>query len=509
MQQLGGLDASFLYLETPNFHMHVAGLGIFDPSTAPGGKVRFLDFREVVARRIHKVPLFRRRVMRVPLDLDHPYWVDDPHFDLDYHLHHVSLPAPGGIDGLWDFFARVLSRPMDQRRPLWEMYFIEGLGKIEGYPRGSFATITKMHHAAVDGVSGEEVLTLVMDLEANPERRDPEPEPWAPAPLPSELELLGRALGHSVTGPKHAIELLPKVLKSAKGVIEKEIDKRLHRADAPEGPARVPHTPFNGSVTGRRVYDALSISLDDVRAIKRTIEGATVNDVILAVCSGGIRRYLEEKDALPEEPMCTMAPVSVRTADEKGALGNRVSVLRCSLGTHLKDPLERFRHIHGSTTHAKEVFNAVDRSLMTEATAFIPSIPLELAARLATRTHAADKYGNPLFNVVITNVPGPPFPVYCCGAKLLSQYGSGPIVDGAGLIIVVLSYCGEITLGLTSCAKMTPDLGRVAECLREAMAELKEAALGPAAKATPKAPAKRKKAAAPKAPAKRKAPKKD
>ncbi|MBZ0253403.1 MAG: wax ester/triacylglycerol synthase family O-acyltransferase, partial [Candidatus Methylomirabilis sp.] len=440
------------------YHMTVAALAILDPSTAPE-PFTFLRFRRHVEERLHRAPTFRRRLVRVPLDLDHPYWAEDPEFDLDAHLHHLAVPPPGGRAELMALFGRLISRPLDLRRALWEMHFIEGLAPgIEGAPEGSVALVYKFHHAAIDGVSGVELVSTLLDPTPEPEPVRSPDKPWTPDRIPSDLELVAKALGHTITGPLRAAELLPKLLSTV-GRMGKELGRealdRVGHLDLPKAPATAPKTSFNGTVCGRRVYDAAMISLAEVKAVKARVPGATVNDVALCVCAGALRRYLEDRGELPEDPLVAILPVSVRSADERGAMGNRVSILRCAIYTEVKDPRERLLRIVENTHHAKRLHGAMDTGMEMEATRFLASGLLGVFTRAVSALHVADRAA-PLANVTISNVPGPRFPLYAAGARVLAEFGSGPVVDGIGLLIGVFSYDGRVSLGFTACKRLLP-----------------------------------------------------
>jgi len=473
MEQLSSLDASFLYLETPTIHMNVSGLLIFDPNSG-SEPLTYERFREILSRRLHLAPTFRRRIVEVPFDMDRPYWVDDPHFDLDYHLRHIAVPPPGNERQLFDLFGRIIGRHLVRKKPLWEMYYVEGLGDdIPGVPPGCIAWLTKVHHACIDGVSGVDLLMALLDL--MPEgREEEEPPEWDPESIPTDLELIARATGSRITTPMRVLEMLPKTLGSLK-TYGKEIGRRIASLEPPKALFRGPKTRFNVAISSQRRFAAATITLDDVKTIRKTVEGTTVNDVVLAVCAGGLRAYLEEKDELPEDPLVAMTPISVRGEDGRGAFGNQISSMLCPLATDIDDPLERLEIIHEHMNEAKEVHGALGANLLMDATRFIPSQTLALAARTYTRMKVAD-VTHPFFNVVISNVPGPQIPLYCGGARMVAQYGSGPIVETLALFIGVFSYCGNLTIGLTADRDVVPDVDRLADLMSASMQELLDAA---------------------------------
>lgn len=485
MRQLTGLDASFLYLETNNSPMHIAGLSIYDPATAPGGKVRFKQIVENIASRVHRVPAMTSRLFTVPMKLDHPYWVNDGTFDPEFHVRHIALPAPGDWRQLCILVSRIHARPLDRSRPLWESYIIEGLDNVEGYPKGCFAVFTKMHHAAIDGASGVEINAIMHDL--SPEMAAPEStQVFNVDSKPSKAELLLRAQINTIKSPFRFLgvtkDAAPGILKAAKGMLS----GRLKRVND------IPRTRFNSTVSPYRVIGAFRTSFAEVRAIKNRFKPATVNDVALTIVGGALRKYLEAKDELPEKSLAAMAPVNIRTEDSKGSAGNQVSQMTVRLRTDVEGARERLQAVHEGTRDAKELTNAIGAKTMTDYTQFIPSTITASAARLASSMNLANRI-NPVYNTVVTNVPGPPIPLYYTGAKMLSSFGTGPVLDSTGLFHVISTYCDEFSVTFTACRDMLPDPEFYAECLQSSLDELKEAALL-ADQVEPKPKAKRKSA---------------
>lgn len=470
MQQLSGLDASFLSFETGNSPMHIAGVCLYDTSTATA-PVTFDTYRDLVIRRLHVARTFRQRLVTVPLGLDRPYWVEDPDFDIDYHLRHLALPKPGGWAELSAMTARLLSRPLDRTKPLWEMNFVEGLDSIPGLPPGSFATITKVHHAAIDGVSGAEMLAALLDI--TPEVRVvPEDKPWKPERIPTDREMLMRTLGGTLTSPVKFAGLLRDTLGSG---VKFGTELAKHRMKAPPVPFTAPRTRFNLPVSGARSWGGVMIDLDRVKRIKNAVEGATVNDAILAIVSGGLRRYLQRHKDLPKESLVAFAPISVRPGEQKRAMGNQISGMMVRLSTEEKNPVKRLSKIHDDAVQSKDYHRAVGASSLMNLSDFIPFAVAGLGARLYTGMEAAKRH-NPVFNVVVTNVPGPQFPLYSGGAKLVTQFGAGPVFDGLGLIIPIFSYNGTITVSATACRSLMPDMDAFMDDLRESVDELDKAA---------------------------------
>lgn len=468
MEQLSGLDASFLYLETPNQPMHLGALAVYDPSTAPGGFVRFKDVLGTIESRLHLARTFRQRVVRVPFDLDHPWWVNDPEFDLEFHVRHIALPRPGDWRQLCIQTARLHARPLDTSKPLWEFYVVEGLDEVGGLPPDSFAIVSKIHHAAIDGVSGAEITGAIHDLA--PDTHVPPPtEPWVADREPLTAELMVRTWLNNVRQPLRFAQVLADTVPAVARVTEGLRNERFRT------PGAAPRTRFNGTISPHRVVDGRSFPLEVLRGIRQAVPGSTINDVVLAIVGGALRRYLAAKEELPDTPLVAMAPVSVRGKALAGSQGNQVSAMAAPLATDVADPLSRLDVVRAGTIRSKALTEAVGARLLTDYSQFVPASLAGLAARLYSRAGLANRV-RPVFNCVVTNIPGPQQPLYSGGARLVTQYGLGPIVDGLALIHPVFSYCGEITISFTSCRQILPDPARYAECIEASYHELREAA---------------------------------
>jgi WS/DGAT/MGAT family acyltransferase len=464
------MDTAFLYLETPRTPMHIGSIAIYDPSTAPNSFVRFKDILNHIEERLHLAKSFRRKLANVPLSLDYPYWIDDPDFDLEYHVRHIALPQPGDWRQLCIQAARLHSRPMDLTKPLWEFTVIEGLNNVPGVPKGSYAIVSKIHHAAIDGVSGVDIMNAVHSLDPSGAISSPD-RAWIPERTPTSVELLARAQLNTLATPvrlaRMAGDVAPGLLKSAMGLIRGNFRTSI---------GRVPRTRFNGSVTQNRVIDGRDFSLAEIKDIRLRCQGATVNDVVVTIVGGAMRRYLKGKSELPSESMVAMAPISVRAKDEKGALGNQVAAMTIPIGTHIADPLGRLQYVHEEADNSKLLTNAAGARQMTEYARLMPSTLSGLAARLYVRLGMANRIA-PMFNTVITNIPGPPVPLYMNGARLVTQFGLGPVFEGMGIIHPVFSYCGRISVAFTSDRSIMPDPENYANCLQESFEELKAAAM--------------------------------
>jgi diacylglycerol O-acyltransferase / wax synthase len=491
MRQLTGQDASFLYVETPNTPSHGISLNIYDQSTAPGRKVTFKQILANIEERLHVAGPLRERLVRVPMDIDHPYWVDDRDFDLEFHVRHLALPKPGDWRQLCIQCARLIARPLDLARPPWELYVIEGLDNVEGVPEGAFAVLLKMHHAAMDGHSGTQLITA---LHAEAPDTGPPPPPeheWKPEPEPTPWDLLARAQLNHAMMPWRFAETVGRTAPAAPQSVfpnpfatpfpnpfatpfPNPFATSFANPFAPLGAGPFPTEPlptiapprtrFNANVTAHRVLDGRQFPLDDVKQMKACVEGATVNDTLLAMVGGALREYLEAKDELPTESLVAMVPVSVRREGDDH-LANRVAAMFVPIGTHIADPIERIAAVRQATTESKVQLDAVDARTLTEFSQFMPGGLVGAASRLAAEMEIANT-AQPVFNTVVTNVPGPQQPLYWAGARCVGQWGFGPITNNAGLFHNIGSYCGDIYLSFNSCPKMVPDPAFYAACVQ-------------------------------------------
>ena len=477
MRQLSAQDAAFLYLESQGAHLHLTALYIYDQASAPGGIVRHTDVLKYVESRLHTSPVFRQKLVSLPLSVDYPYWVDDEQFDLEFHVRHIALPEPRDWRQLCILVARIHSRRLDLSRPPWEMYLVEGLDNIKGIPKGAYAIIAKYHHAAVDGVSGTEIVSglhsTTPEFDASPEL-----EQWEPEPEPSWLSLMARAAVNNIRQPLQLAKAVSSTLPGISESMLKSVAPDVEVKDA------VPVTRFNRRVSPHRVFDGVTFKLKQLSGIRKAVPGATVNDVVLAICGGALREYLASKDELPEESLIAMAPVNTRTVDETNVAGNVLAMMFVPIHTDVEDPLARLRVVREATAGSKATEDAIGARQMTDLTRHIPSATTALAGRLVTSLglgHRAIR----LANCTITNVPGPQQPMYFNGAKLLKTTGCAPIIDGMGLIITAISYNGELVLSFTSCREITPDPEFLVACAKRSFQELKKAA-APQEKSKPK-----------------------
>ncbi|MGN3975081.1 wax ester/triacylglycerol synthase family O-acyltransferase [Tsuneonella sp. SYSU-LHT278] len=471
LRQLQGMDASFVALETKNSPMHIGSILIYNPATAPGGFVRFKDILTFFESRMQLSRTMRQRLVRVPFDLDYPYWIEDPDFDLEYHVRHVALPEPGDWRQLCIQAARIFARPLDLTRPPWEFTVIEGLDGIEGLPKGCYAMVTKVHHAAIDGMSGIDLMEAMHTLRAD-EGPPAELDSWKPEKVPNPAELLGKSYFNAVTNPLKQLEVAakaaPGLAKALKGLVAKEFSV--------SGELVAPKTRFNKVISAHRVVEGRSLPLADIKAIRALAEGSKVNDVFLAIVGGALRKYLIAKDDLPAKTLTAMAPISVRSKSEKGDMGNQVAAMVAPLGTHIEDPAERLRFVHQRTVNSKAMTEAIGARNMTEASKVSPALWMSLGAQLYTRLGLANRGMTPMFSTVVTNVPGPPVPIYSTGARLESMFGLLCLTDGMGLGHTVQSYVNEATITFTACRELLPDPDFYARCIEESFEELRAAA---------------------------------
>jgi WS/DGAT/MGAT family acyltransferase len=464
MQPLSGLDSSFLYLEDAHQPMHVGSVLVFE------GSMNFASFRETMASRVHLVPRLKQRLAMVPFGIGKPYWVEDPAFNLDMHLQHMALPSPGSWKELRGIAARIFSVPLDRTRPLWEMTLVEGLDHIPQVPPGSVALINKVHHAAIDGVAGTDMMGVLLDMTKEP-RTFRAPPPRTVAPVPNELEVLSHTV-RKIMGKPTEIKRVAGEITEALRAAAKVRDKGV---DAPPVPMTAPHTPINHTITGQRIWNTALLELDRVKAIRR-IAGCTLNDVVLAICAGALRRYLDDKGELPDKPLLAMVPVSTRGQEEHGKMGNKVSAMLLDIATDVADPVERLNVIKAHTQGGKAFEKAGATRAFVDLWDFIPFGFASRVLRLYSRFRVSEMH-HPLFNLVITNVPGPQVDMYMAGHKLLALMGMAPLIDGMGLLITVLSYNGVLSISPTSSPAVMPDLDVFTRYLRESANELEAAVL--------------------------------
>jgi len=494
MKQLGILDSAFINLEQTNTPQHVGGMGIYDPSTAPGGFVRFKDVIAGFERRLGNNPLFRTRLVEVPGGLDRPYWVKDANFDVEFHLRHIALPEPGDWRQLCIQVARLHARPLDMSRPLWEAYIIEGLDNIPNLPEGCFAVYTKMHHALVDGAGGASFMALLHDLSPNPDENEIDDAPRLVDSEPSVNELLTKA---SINTLKNTLSLVGGTLRTTRALGRYAL--KVARKEIPSPDINAPKTILNRAVGPHRVFDAAEFPLEGFKDIKNAT-ATTVNDVALAVISGALRRYLEAKDELPTEgSLATAIPLNMRTRRGTTEDNNQVGSAYASLHTDIEDPLDRLQSIRASTEEAKlgSEGNPLVDSLKV-AGVFAPAISKSAAAFWSR--NELSRFIPLNVSTCISNVQGPNFSLYCAGARMVDYYGLGVLTPGLGIFHLVFSYSGKLTLSVLADRDIMPDPEFYHDCLVASYEELYAAAhdLMPATKGSSKAVAAKAKIESPK-----------
>ncbi|MCU0257573.1 MAG: wax ester/triacylglycerol synthase family O-acyltransferase [Solirubrobacteraceae bacterium] len=493
MRQLTALDAQFLALENDRTHGHVGSVAIYDPSTAPGGRVTLDDVKNLLRERLHLLTPFRWRLVKVPFGLDHPYWKDEDEIDLDYHVRELALPAPGDLRQLAEQTARIFERRLDRSRPLWEMYLIHG---VDGDKLG---LLTKVHHAALDGLSGAEILVTLLDLEPTG-REIPPPDPDRERDShPGSAELFARGL---TATPRHTARFLRKLpgtlpnldlvptLRSVPGVntvasAARAVSNRLPGGEELHGERLLaPRTSLNRRISAHRRVALTTISLSEVKRIKNHF-GVTVNDVIVTITAAALREWLLTHDELPTDPLLAMIPISVRLPEEFGTFGNRVSMMTVPIPTNQHDPARRVQEAHEYLSQSKARHELTPRMLIQEANEGIPPALLSRTAKTLLGVAGSGRL-NPPLNVVISNVPGSPVPLYCAGAQLEANFPLSVITDGMGLNLTIISYRDRIDFGIVGDREEVPDVWFLADEVQHAYEELLELVPAPRAKRAPK-----------------------
>lgn len=441
--------------------MHVGGVYIFDSDKK---QFNFEEIKHFFEDRLHLSRIFRQRLVEVPLDVGHPFWVEDPHFNLDNHLTTQQLSGGGSLRDLGARCAKLFAEPLKRDRPLWEICFITGIKEPHLSPN-AFAMFAKVHHAAIDGGSGVEIMATLLSMTESPFVPAPPDSPWKPERIPTAAQLVAKSYGGVLDTPK-------KLLKFVKSTATKAIDVRKELNEnliaPPPLPMAAPKTIFNTIVSGRKQVAAIDIPLSTIKKVKRAVEGATVNDVLLSVCSGGLRKYLVHSGRLPMKNLVAMAPISVRQDDEAGSMGNKISAMLVDLATNTADPLQRLRDINANTRASKTFSKAIPADQIME---FVPSQLAATAGRVYLKM-GLSKLHNPFFNLVITNVPGPPIPLYLDGFEMKNLYGFGPVVHGMGLMVIIFSYAGNVSITVTSDEEITKDVHELTDYIRESVEEL-------------------------------------
>ena len=468
LQQLTAMDYMFLTQEAADTPMHIGLLMFYTPATSHAAPVRFKEILTTFKERAACAPIFHRRVGEVPLGIDYPFWLDEAHLDMEFHVRHIGLPEPGDWRQLCIQVARLQARMIDRSRPLWEAYVIEGLNKIDFLPAGSFAILFKMHHAAVDGASAMEAIYSLHDR--SPKRSKKKVPAFVSRTAPGSLELFGRGYLNRLRSPARWVQALRDIApipgRIRQGLRGQQMQsvKTRHR------------TRFNGPISPHRVAEARFFDLSEVKAIQRSMENVSVNDVLVTVVSGALRRYLEDKDEVPEFSPMAMIPVSYRSEAERDHGGNLVTAMSMAIHSEIADPLERLRRVHEEAVSAKAYIEAIGhRTAQDLAQAIPPQIASLAMLRTGTQLMLSSGVSAPV-NTVITNVAGEQAPLYLCGAELVGNAGFGPIMNSMGIFHAIMSVNGRISIAVNACREMLPDPGFYSQCIQEAYDELRDAA---------------------------------
>jgi len=484
MQQLTEMDYAFVQMESNRTPMHISPIIFYDQSGINSGKVRFKQILEVFAGNLHKSAVFRRKLAGGAMGLDTPYWIEDEDFDLEFHVRHIALPSPGDWRQLCILLARLHARGLDMTRPLWEAYVIEGLNEVEGLPANSFAIMLKVHHAAIDGVSAAEILSAIHSTIPHPKPTGMA-DKWQGEKPPSTLRVWSNAYLNNLKRP---LKLLETVGGLVPGIIRVN---RLNVEHADEPKSTAFKTRFNHRVSAFRVTDAIVLDLAAVKAMKNAVAEATVNDVIVSVVGGGVRKYLQAKGELPESSLVCGAPINVRAERNSNSIGNQVGMMTINMATDEADALQRLRAVSEHARESKAYSSALGTSTMLELSQGLWPSVVGIGMRVATLAAVSSDLALPL-HTIVSNVPGPQVPLYLAGARIHMLMGMGPTTDMMGLFHAVISGAGKITINFVCCREMLPDPGFYRQCLEQAWSELEQAAM--AKKPPSKKPGRKKKA---------------
>lgn len=466
MERLGATDASFLYLESDTVHLHVTGVLLLDPSTAPK-PVTFRVLRAHVNSRLDELPMLRKRLVEVPYGIDHPEWADDPDFDLDDHVDRFRLDRPGSHGQLADQISRLASHPLDRSKPLWQLQVIEGIHD------GNIAVVVRMHHSLVDGISGVEIMAHLLDLAPDQGPR-PRRKPWRPGPLPVRSDVAADAFRNRLGDPLRPVRAAVGTANSVVQAAGALAGRWLRGATTIAHPGGAPRTRLNGTITGNRRVAFTTVPLDDLKAVRRAF-GTTINDVVLAMCTAGLRRYLTVHDELPDRPLVASVPVSVHGELTDQGSTNQVSNMFVHLPVQLDDPVAQLRAIREGTLGAKEVQQAVGADILGNVVELLPPTLFSWFARQYSQVGLADRIA-PVHNLIVSNVPGPPVPLYLAGAEAVGIYPFGPLMEGTGLNVTVLSGNGQLHIGLIACPELVPHLDALLDGMLAGLARLSLAA---------------------------------
>lgn len=468
MRQLSELDASFLYLESETAPMHIGGIYLFD-ATDRETPLAYSTFVAYLRSRLHVVPLFRQRLKEIPLRLGRPYWIDDSSFSIERHLAYVNLGENCNEDSLMKLASRILEEPLKRDRPLWHITFVDGFRTTEnGNDQKGFALIIKLHHAAIDAFSGEEIIAKL--LEYSPKaRKINAPLSWNPSPAPSDERVMLQTGANLLRKPLQVTSL---AFSAAEATARGLIQKQMRKLPLPFPLFSAPHSPFNRQITANRQIVSGSLDLSRLKAIKAALGNVTLNDVVLGLCAETLKRYMAAQDIEPDRSLVAMTPISVRSSSLRKATGNQMSAMLLDLATCEPDPARRILKIHWNAVESEPYREAIAADRLTE---LLPSTMLALSARLYSELQIAQRY-QPVFNLPITNVPGPQVPLFLQGARLAKQFNTAPLFDSMGLVVVAVSYQGTLTVNFTLCPDVVAEGESLTNHLDDSLAAIESAA---------------------------------
>ena len=467
MEQLTEVDYAMIQMDSARTPSLISTGMIYDQSGVTRQGSLFEDVLEVFRRNLHKSHVFRRKLTGSTMGLDTPYWIEDSDFDLEFHVRQIALPKPGNWKQLCNQMARLHSHQLDMTRPLWEAYVIEGLNSVEGLPADSFAILLKIHHAAIDGVAAAEILNGIHTLNRNEKPKIVE-DNWEGEEEPSQRDVWKWAFQHNLQRPKMLVsairEFLPKAIKF----------KRAEAENGENDDSQGFKIIMNNEVSAHRVMDALILDLDRVKAVRHLVDGSTINDVIVSIVGGGMRKYLQAKDELPPGPLKTAVPISVRDDRNTDSRGNQVGMMLMEMGSDVDDPVQRLLIVCRSSQHSKDYANAVGTRTMMNISRGLWPVLIGAGFKLVART-ARSEDGEMPIHTIVSNVPGPQMPLYLAGAELRGLFGMGPLSDGLGVFHGVMSSNGVIPITFVACRQLMPDPEFYKQCLQEAWDELEKA----------------------------------
>ncbi|MDO3723263.1 wax ester/triacylglycerol synthase family O-acyltransferase [Marinobacter sp. chi1] len=467
MRQLSELDASFLYLESETTPMHIGGIYLFDASEQ-ATPLSYGNFVAYLRSRLHVVPVFRQRLKEIPMRLGRPYWVDDTDFSIERHLAYVSLGGHGTGDNLTTLASKIMEEPLKRDRPLWHITFVDGFKLNDASEDGGFALIVKLHHAAIDAFSGEDIISKLLEYTPEPRPVHP-PRPWSPRPAPSEERVILQAGANLLKTPLQFTSLAINAMEATtRGIVQKQ----LRKLPMPFPLFSAPQSPFNRQVTANRQIISCQVALSRLKTVKANLGSVTLNDVVLGLCAESLRRYMDDQGADVSRSLVAMTPISVRSSSLRRATGNQMSAMLLDLATTEPNPALRIHNIHRNAVVSEPYREAIAADRLTE---LLPSTLLALSARLYSELQVAQRY-QPAFNLPITNVPGPQVPLYLQGARLVQQYNTAPLFDGLGLVIVAVSYQGQLTINFTLCPDAVPNGESLASYIEDSLSAIEEAA---------------------------------